>query len=158
VLTDGELDLNPNRARGADFRAGDRVEAPRRLRPRPRAHRGDELPAVTVRRSPSSRSCPPGDELVMPGGVPRPDQIVASNAFALKAMVEAEGAEARMLPIARDTEAETLAAAFRLAAGADLIVTIGGASVGDHDLVGAVAEAEGVERAFYKVAMRPESR
>jgi molybdopterin molybdotransferase len=55
----------------------------------------------------------------MPGGKPGPDQIVASNAFALKAMVEAEGAEARMLPIAGDT-AESLAAAFRLAEGADL--------------------------------------
>jgi molybdopterin molybdotransferase len=49
-----------------------------------------------------------GDELVMPGEDPRPDQIIASNSFALKAMVEAEGGEARLLPIARDTEAELL--------------------------------------------------
>ena len=97
---------------------------------------------------------PTGDELVMPGGEPRADQIVASNGFALKAMLEAEGAFVRMLPIAGDT-AEALAAAFRLAEGADLLLTIGGASVGDYDLVGAAAEAEGVERAFYKVAMRP---
>ena len=95
-----------------------------------------------------------GDELVMPGEAPRPDQIVASNNFALAAMVEAAGAEARMLPIARDNEAD-LRTVFGLTEGADLIVTIGGASVGDHDLVGKVAADLGLERAFWKIAMRP---
>jgi len=155
TLTEG-LDMKPNvREAGTDFRAGDRVEAPRRLGPADLALiAAMNVPRVTVRRRPMVAILPTGDELVMPGGAPRPDQIVASNAFALKAMVEAEGAEARMLPIAGDT-AESLAAAFRLAEGADLLLTIGGASVGDHDLVGAVAETRGVERAFYKVAMRP---
>ena len=60
----------------------------------------------------------------------------------------------RLLPIARDNEA-SLSQAFTLAAGADLIVTIGGASVGDHDLVAPVAAEMGMEQAFYKVAMRP---
>ncbi len=69
-------------------------------------------------------------------------------------MVEAEGAEARLLPIARDTE-EELFTVLSMAEGADLVVTIGGASVGDHDLVGRVAESMGMERAFYKIAMRP---
>ena len=69
-------------------------------------------------------------------------------------MLEDAGAEARLLPIARDTEA-SLRTALDLAGGADLIVTIGGASVGDHDLVAPVAEALGMERAFYKIAMRP---
>jgi molybdopterin molybdotransferase len=69
-------------------------------------------------------------------------------------MAEAAGAEARMLPIARDTEAD-LRTVFGLAEGADLIVTIGGASVGDHDLVGKVAADLGLERAFWKIAMRP---
>jgi molybdopterin molybdotransferase len=92
-----------------------------------------------------------GDELVMPGEEPRPDQIVASNSFALKAMVEAEGGEARLLPIARDN-ATALATVLGLADGADLIVTIGGASVGDHDLVGKVA---GLEHSFWKLALRP---
>lgn len=59
-----------------------------------------------------------------------------------------------MLPIARDTE-EDLRQVFQLAEGADLIVTIGGASVGDHDLVGKVASDLGLERAFWKIAMRP---
>jgi molybdopterin molybdotransferase len=90
----------------------------------------------------------------MPGEDPRPDQIVMSNAFTLKAMIEAEGAIARILPIARDTEADLLAV-LTLAREADLIVTVGGASVGDHDLVGRVAETMGLERAFYKVSMRP---
>ena len=95
-----------------------------------------------------------GDELVMPGDTPGPDQIIASNSFGLKALLETEGAEIRRLPIGRDT-VEALEACLRLAEGADLLVTTGGASVGDHDLVGQVAEALGMERAFYKVAMRP---
>ena len=69
-------------------------------------------------------------------------------------MLEAEGAAARLLPIARDNAA-SLRMAFSLAEGADLVVTIGGASVGDHDLVAPVAEELGMERAFYTVAMRP---
>jgi molybdopterin molybdotransferase len=150
------LDIKPNiREAGADFRAGDRIEAPRRLRPADLALVAAMNAArVTVRRRPVVAILPTGDELVQPGSDPRPDQIVASNAIALKAMVEAEGAEARLLPIARDRP-EMLHAAFRLAEGADMLLTIGGASVGDHDLVGEVAATQGVERAFYKVAMRP---
>jgi molybdopterin molybdotransferase len=156
VTLDATLDIKPNvRAAGADFRAGDRVEPPRRLGP------ADLALIAAMNHGTRDRAAPPvvailptGDELVAPGGAPRADQIVASNGFALKAMVEAEGAVARMLPIAGDS-AESLTAAFRLAAGADLLLTIGGASVGDHDLVGAAAEAEGVRQAFYKVAMRP---
>jgi molybdopterin molybdotransferase len=112
------------------------------------------VPVVPVARRPEVAVIATGDELVMPGEIPRDDQIVASNAFALAAMVEAEGGTARMLPIARDTE-WALTAAFDAARGADLIVTIGGASVGDLDLVGAVAGDRGLDRAFYKIAMRP---
>lgn len=150
------LDLKPNvRPLGADFRAGDTLDAPRRLRPADLALiAAMNVPAVTVYRKPVVAILATGDELVMPGGDPRPDQIVASNAFALKALVEAEGAEARMLPIARD-DAASLAAAFRLAEGADMLLTIGGASVGDYDLVADAAEEHGVRQAFYKVAMRP---
>jgi molybdopterin molybdotransferase len=90
----------------------------------------------------------------MPGEEPGPGQIICSNSFAIAALVEAEGAIARILPIARDT-VEDLTAVFGLAQKADLIVTIGGASVGDHDLVGPVAESLGLERAFWKIAMRP---
>ena len=112
------------------------------------------IPRVTVSRRPVVALIATGDELVMPGDDPAPDQIIASNAFALAALVEAAGGEARMLPIAPDREAE-LAQSFALARGADLIVTIGGASVGDHDLVARVATGLGLERAFWKIAMRP---
>ena len=95
-----------------------------------------------------------GNELVMPGEEPGPDQILCSNNFVVGAMAEAAGAELRMLPIARDSEA-SLRMVFGLAEGADLIVTSGGASVGEHDLVGAVAAGLGLERAFWKIAMRP---
>ncbi|MCA3436951.1 MAG: molybdopterin molybdotransferase MoeA [Rhodobacter sp.] len=142
------------RPQGQDFRAGDSLP-PRRLRANDLALLAAmNLPAVTVARRPVVALIATGDELVMPGETPRADQIIASNAFALKAMAEAEGAEARLLPIARDTEAD-LATVLGLAEGADLVVTIGGASVGDHDLVARVAERLGMERAFYKIAMRP---
>jgi len=142
------------RPQGQDFRAGDSLP-PRRLRAADLALLAAmNLPEVTVARRPVVALIATGDELVMPGETPRADQIIASNAFALKAMVEAEGAEARLLPIARDTGA-ALATVLGLAEGADLVVTIGGASVGDHDLVGRVAERLGMERAFYRIAMRP---
>ena len=95
-----------------------------------------------------------GDELVMPGESPHQDQIIASNNFGLAAMFEAMGATVRVLPIARDTNS-SLKSVFKLTAGADLIITIGGASVGDHDLVANVAAELGMQQAFYKVAMRP---
>ncbi|MDM7930491.1 molybdopterin molybdotransferase MoeA [Tabrizicola sp.] len=139
------------RPQGQDFRARDSLP-PRRLRPADLALLAAmNIPTVTVTRRPVVALVATGDELVMPGEDPRPDQIIASNSFALKAMVEAEGGEARLLPIARDTEAE-LATVLSLASDADLIVTIGGASVGDHDLVGRVA---GLDHAFWKLALRP---
>jgi molybdopterin molybdotransferase len=145
---------NHIRAKGQDFRAGD-VLSPRLLRPSDIALLAAmNLAEVSVIRRPVVALIATGDELVMPGERPRDDQIIASNSFALKAMVEAAGGAARLLPIARDTEA-SLTKVFELAADADLIVTIGGASVGDHDLVGKVAAGLGMERAFYKIAMRP---
>lgn len=142
------------RAKGQDFAAGT-ILAPRRLRPADLALLAAmNLPEVEARRRPVVALIATGDELVMPGEAPRADQITASNAFALAAMVEAEGGIARMLPIARDSEA-ALAQAFDLAAGADLIVTIGGASVGDHDLIAPVASRLGLDAAFHKVALRP---
>ncbi|WP_343082112.1 gephyrin-like molybdotransferase Glp [Ostreiculturibacter nitratireducens] len=140
---------------GQDFRAGDGMSAPRRLRAVDLALLAAmNVPEVTVARRPVVAMIATGDELVMPGEEPGPDQIIASNSFALAAMAEAEGAEVRMLPIARDTE-ESLRFTLALAEGADLVVTMGGASVGDHDLVGAVAGMMGLERSFYKIAMRP---
>ncbi|PQO23789.1 molybdopterin molybdenumtransferase MoeA [Rhodobacteraceae bacterium WD3A24] len=143
------------RRAGDDFNEGDSFPAPRVLRPADLALLAAmNIPELRVTRRPIVAVIATGDELVMPGETPHSDQIIASNTFALKAMAEAEGAEARLMPIARDSEA-SLRTVLELAADADLIVTVGGASVGDHDLVGPVAEAMGMERAFYKVAMRP---
>jgi len=143
------------RAMGADFRAGDTLDAPRVLTPSDVALMAAmNIAAAPVTRRPEVAIIATGDELVQPGEDPGPDQIIASNSYGLAALVEALGAEARLLPIARDTLA-SLQAVFDLAEGADLILTIGGASVGDHDLVGPALADRGMERAFYKVAMRP---
>lgn len=154
LLKDG-VDAGVNiRPIGQDFRAGDML-GPRRLRPNDLALLAAmNIAYVPVARRPVVALIATGDELVMPGEAPRDDQIIASNAFALAAMAEADGAETRLLPIAPDTEAG-LAAVLALAEGADVIVTIGGASVGDHDLVARVAQGAGVDMAFHKIAMRP---
>ncbi len=143
------------RPAGADFTIGDAVSAPRRLTARDLALLASmNAGEVEVYRRPDVALMATGNELVMPGENPGPDQIIASNAFGLKAMFEEAGAKARILPIARDNEA-SLKAAFGLASDADLVVTIGGVSVGDFDLVAPVAAELGMEQSFYKVAMRP---
>ncbi|MBK0329397.1 molybdopterin molybdotransferase MoeA [Rhodobacteraceae bacterium F11138] len=147
---------NPNiRPAGADFRAGTAIPAPRVLTAQDVALLAAmNLHRVPVTRKPQIALMATGDELVMPGEDPGPDQIIASNSFGLRAMLQDLGATVRMLPIARDTMS-SLRTAFEMAQGADVIVSIGGASVGDHDLVGQVAADLGMDRAFYKVAMRP---
>ncbi|MEX3315188.1 gephyrin-like molybdotransferase Glp [Sulfitobacter sp. PS-8MA] len=151
-----KIDSKDNiRPAGGDFKEGDQLSAPRWLRPADIALLAAMNHAtVVVTRKPVVAILATGDELVQPGESPGPDQIIASNSYGLAAMFENAGAEARILPIARDTEA-SLKQAFALAKGADLIVTIGGASVGDHDLVAPVAAELGLEQSFYKVAMRP---
>lgn len=142
------------RAAGQDFDMGHSV-TPRLLRAADVALLAAMNHAsVPVTRRPVVAIMATGDELVMPGADPGPDQIICSNSFALKAMIEDCGGIARLLPIAADTE-KSLRMVFALAEGADLIVTIGGASVGDHDLVGRVAMGLGLQRAFWKIAMRP---
>ncbi|TMV14470.1 gephyrin-like molybdotransferase Glp [Arenibacterium halophilum] len=143
------------RPRGGDFRAGDSIDAPRLLRPADIALLAAmHVAQVPVRRRPVVALISTGDELVMPDDTPGADQITVSNTFGLAAMLGDAGAEVRILPIARD-RTESLETALNLAQDADLIVTIGGASVGDHDLVGQVAQGAGLERSFYKIAMRP---
>lgn len=150
------LDHQTNiRPLGGDFTKGDRLDGPRVLSPADVALAAAMNHAtLPVTRKPVVALIATGDELVQPGEAPRPDQIVASNSYGLKALAEAAGAQARLLPIARDT-VDSLADMLALAADADIIVTIGGASVGDHDLVARVAAEEGLERSFYKVAIRP---
>ena len=142
------------RPQGQDFRSGDTIP-PRRLTAHDLALLAAmNLPTVQVTRRPVVALIATGDELVMPGEDPSPSQIIASNTFALAALIGAEGGIARILPIARDTPGD-LRAVLTMALDADLIITIGGASVGDHDLVGTVTAEMGMERAFWKIAMRP---
>jgi molybdopterin molybdotransferase len=109
------------------------------------------LPAV---RRPVVAILATGDELVEPGTPLGQGQISASNSYGLAAVVEAAGGEARLLGIARDT-LDSLADAINRATGADILVTIGGASVGDYDLVRPALEKAGTKLDFYKIAMRP---
>ncbi len=109
---------------------------------------------IPVRRRPLVAILATGDELVTPGTRPGPDQIVCSNAYGIAAMVRGAGAEVRDLGIARDTRAD-LDVRIAQADGADILVTIGGASVGDHDLVGPALAARGLALDFWKIAMRP---
>ena len=156
IVVTGEVDTNPYiRDAGSDFKAGQRLIAPRQLQAADIALLAAmNQPVVRVRRKPVVAVIATGDELVMPGEIPRPDQIIASNGFGLKTLFEANGADVRLLPIARDTVA-SLSLLFEFAEETDLIVTIGGASVGDHDLVASASTSIGLERSFYKVAMRP---
>jgi molybdopterin molybdotransferase len=156
LLLPPQLALGSNiRGRGQDFALGDTLAAPLRLQPQHLALLAAmNVPELHVARRPEVAIIATGDELVMPGDTPGPGQIICSNSFALAAMAEAAGAVARLLPIARDNAA-SLRQVFDLAAGADLIVTSGGASVGDHDLVATVAAELGLQRSFWKIAMRP---
>ncbi|KJZ19970.1 molybdopterin molybdotransferase MoeA [Loktanella sp. S4079] len=162
VATGDEITLNETleqsayvRAAGADFTAGSRITAPRLISPADTALMAAMNAAtIHVTRKPVVAIIATGDELVQPGETPRADQIIASNSYGIAALVENFGATARLLPIAKDN-APSLELALDLASDADLIVTIGGASVGDHDIVGEVAQSQGLDRAFYKIAMRP---
>ncbi|QIE42613.1 molybdopterin molybdotransferase MoeA [Rhodobacteraceae bacterium SC52] len=162
ALSGGMLTVSGNadrsrhiRQRGGDFAIGDHVPKGRVLRPADLMLLASmNIPEVPVVRRPVVAILSTGDELVMPGECPAPDQIIASNAVGLATLAESVGAIARILPLARDT-VKSLEACLALAEGADLVVTSGGASVGDHDLLAQAAKQLGLDQAFYKVAMRP---
>ena len=155
TITD-KLESNTHiRPAGGDFRVGDTVSKSRVIGANDIALMAAmNIADVPVMRRPVVALISTGDELVMPGETPGPDQIIASNTFGLHALLRDLGAAPRLLPIAYDNEA-SLRTAFDLAQGADLIVTIGGASVGDYDIVANLAPQLGFDQQFYKVAMRP---
>lgn len=112
--------------------------------------------SLSVRRRVRVAIVATGDELVAPGETPEWDQIVASNSLALSALARAAGGEPVDFGIVRDDRA-ALSGAFRRARDTctDILVTLGGASVGDHDLVQAALGDEGLELGFWRVALRP---
>lgn len=111
---------------------------------------------VLVHRRPRVALIATGDELVAPGVEPGPDQIVASNGAGISALIEQAGGEVVDLGIVPDDLGAVRAAIARgFEAGVDVLVTLGGASIGDHDLVHRALADEGVAFDFWKIAMRP---
>jgi molybdopterin molybdotransferase len=113
-------------------------------------------PKLTVHRRPKVAVLGTGDELVPPGSTPGPGEIVYSNGYALTALARGENTEVHDLGIARD-RIEDIVAAVRRAREwrADILLTSGGASVGEHDLVQRALAAEGLDLSFWRVALRP---
>ncbi len=144
------------RKAGIDFREGDVVlRAGRVLTPRDVGlAAAANAPWLSVARKPRVAILPTGDEVVMPGEPVGPNQIVSSNGPALAAFVRACGGEPLLLGVAPD-EAHALQTMVAAARGVDLLVTTGGASVGEHDLVRDALGAEGMTLDFWKIAMRP---
>ena len=143
---------------GLDFRAGEVLfKKGHRLTARDLAlAAGMNHPLVPVYRRPKVALFATGDELVPPGTEPGPGQIVYSNGFALAALARDEGADVTDLGVVHDTLEATITA-VRDARGlnADILVTTGGASVGDYDLVQKALASEGMDLSFWKIAMRP---
>jgi molybdopterin molybdotransferase len=158
TITEAAIAGRHIRPAGVDFRQGDvLLSAGSRLTDRDLSLAASmNHPTLPVRRRPKVALLATGDELVMPGSNPGPGQIVYSNGYALHALARAEGAETVDLGIAADTIDATTAGIRRARdSGAAILVTTGGASVGDHDLVKESLEAEGVTMAFWQIAMRP---
>lgn len=146
------------RGAGLDFKEGDvLLEAGRLMGPAELALAAAMNHAtLDVVRKPLVAILATGDELLPPGSAPGPDQIIASNNFAVGAYLRQAGADVLDLGIAGDNFT-ALEAAIRRArdAKADVLVTLGGASVGDHDLVQSALKREGMELGFWRIAMRP---
>jgi molybdopterin molybdotransferase len=144
------------RRAGLDFREGEELlPAGRRLTARDigLAAAGNH-PWLSVHRAPRIGILATGDEISLPGDPVAPGGIVSSNAHALAALVRTAGGVPLVLPIARD-DVSAIAAAARGARGCDLLVTAGGASVGEHDLVQQALGPEGFALDFWKIAIRP---
>lgn len=144
------------RRAGQDFRQGDTL-APAGIRLGARAIgliAAGNHPWVAVHRQPRIAILATGDEIVLPGEPLAAGSIVSSNAHALAALVRAGGGVPVILPIAPDDPAAIASVADRLS-GIDLLLTTGGASVGEHDLVQSSLATRGFALDFWKIAMRP---
>lgn len=156
VITVTQVSGRHVRPQGADFSVGDplltagTVLGPRQIG----LAAAMNLPWLAVRRRPRIAILSTGDEIVMPGDPLGPAQIVSSNGPALAALVAQAGAEPVQLGIASDSR-ESLSAMIKAASGCDLLVTSGGASVGDYDLVQDALAEHGLELDFWKIAIRP---
>ena len=144
------------RARGQDFAEGDTLAAAgTRLGARTIGLlAAGNHPWLSVHRRPRIAILATGDEIVLPGEPLAPGSIVSSNAHALAALVQSAGGDPVVMPIARDSIVAMTAAAGQLA-GIDMLVTTGGASVGEHDLVQAGLAERGFALDFWQIAMRP---
>lgn len=144
------------RPRGLDFHEGEAlIPAGRCLTPRDIALAAAmNVPELAVTRRPRVAILATGDELVEPGIDPGPGQIVSSNGVGLAAFVETYGGEPINLGIAPD-RLEALSEAITGAGDAEILVTLGGASVGDHDLVQEALGKAGLDLDFWRIAMRP---
>ncbi len=144
------------RERGMDYRAGEVLLKPGTKLGARQINLAASLncPVLPVRRRPKVAILATGDELVLPGEEPGPDQIIASNNFGLAAFVAQHGGEPVDLGLQPD-DVEAIMAAIERGAEADILVSIGGASVGDYDFVGEAFEKLGIARDFWKIAMRP---
>jgi molybdopterin molybdotransferase len=144
------------RPAGLDFRDGEAgLPAGRRLTVRDIGFAAAmNRPWLLVRRRPRIAILPTGDEVVMPGDPVGPNQIVSSNGLALGALVSACGGIPLQLPVAPD-DSDALQRIAAGAQGADLFVTTGGASVGEHDLIREALGRSGLTLDFWTIAMRP---
>lgn len=144
------------RPKGSDFTAGDvLLSAGRRLTERDiMLAAAMNYAALPVRRKPKVAILATGDELLPPGGKPGHGQIISSVPFGLMGLVEQAGGQPELLGIAGD-RLESLAGLIGKGGEADILVTIGGASVGEHDLVREALESSGLILDFWKVAIRP---
>jgi molybdopterin molybdotransferase len=144
------------RQKGQDFAAGEVViPAGRRLTARDIGlAAAANYPWLSVHRRPRAAILATGDEIAMPGEPIPPGGIVSSNSHALAALVKAAGGEPIILPVAGD-DRSAIGAVADSVAGMDILVTTGGASVGDHDLVMAALKARGMTLNFWQIAMRP---
>lgn len=157
TVQEGEVEFGQFiRPAGLDFSRGDKLlKAPKRLTARDIGLAASmNIPWLKVRKKPNISLLATGDEIVMPGDPCEENQIVSSNVLGLHALINKHGGHPIDLGIASDDE-ESLLSLAKGALSSDLLITTGGASVGDYDLVQQGLTNIGLKVDFWKIAMRP---